>query len=202
MCIYFIAAIALLLVSRYSFTKIASFDYNRLRSWSKEVWPWLCRGKDVFKGPAFIVIFIVICWMSGWNSKAFTVSGCVLELAGMLKAINSLLGVREYFNHPRLADICKKWFKERPRLKISSCADISASASIVMKASILGGGSLFEIDTNKPIDEIIKMIAANNKIISERFEKNLSDHDLFAQNIAGLREDIKNKIDEAISKIN
>uniref|UniRef100_UPI00405740BE hypothetical protein n=1 Tax=Candidatus Electronema sp. TaxID=2698783 RepID=UPI00405740BE len=196
MCIYFIAALVLLLVARYSFTKIASFDYKRLRSWSKEVWPWLCRGKDVFGGAFVIVASVVICWRFGWNSKAFTVSGCVLELAGLAQTIRSLLGMREYFNHPRLADLCKKWIKERPRLKRSSGA-VSVQGSVSAGLTVSASAVVFpgEIDTNKPIDEIIKRIAANNKIISDLFEKNLFDHISFDQNIRGLRADIKSNVD-------
>jgi hypothetical protein len=196
MCIYFIAALALIVVVRYFCTKIASFDYKRLRSWSKEVWPWLCRGKDVFGGAFVAVAYVVICWILGWNNKAFTALGCALELAGMAQSIISLFDVREYFNHPRLADICKKWIKERPRLKRSSGA-VSAQGSVSSGMNVSGSAVVFpgEIDTNKPIDEIIKRIAANNKIITELFEKNLIDHISFDQSIKGLSADIKNKID-------
>jgi hypothetical protein len=117
MCIYFVAALVLFFIAKHSCIKIAAFDYKRLRSWSKEVWPWLCRGKDVFGGTFVVFAFIVICWILGWNNKVFIALGCVFELSGMAQAIISLFDVREYFNHPQRAHICKEWFKYLPKFK-------------------------------------------------------------------------------------
>jgi hypothetical protein len=195
MCIYFIAALALFFIAKHSCIKIAAFDYKRLQSWSKEVWPWLCRGKDVFGGAFVIVVFVAICWMFGWNSNVFTVSGCVLELAGMAQAIISLFDLRKYFNHPRLAHICKKWIKDRPKFDRSSCT-YTCSGNVSSGVNV--NGSVFmtirKIDANKPINETIEDISINTNTFVDLAIKNLLEHYSFDAKINEVKENIKNEV--------
>jgi hypothetical protein len=160
----FIVIFGLFLFKKDIYINIKKF-VERLQSWSKEVLHWLCQGKDAF-GCAFVIAASVfVCWRFGWNNKIFTALGCTLELAGIAQAVISLLDVREYFKLPSLKDICKKWLQKRPRFKRSSTT-VTASGHLSIEEMILtASGTVFhgEIDTNKPLDEVIKRIAEDIK---------------------------------------
>ncbi|WP_417909017.1 hypothetical protein [Candidatus Electronema sp. PJ] len=185
MCIYFIAALSFLFIAKYLCTKIASFDYKRLRSWSKEVLLWLRSGKDVFGGAFVVVAFLAICWILGWNNKAFTALGCVLELGGMAQTTVGLLEVYQ---------LIKKWIGEYPARNINGAVEANIDAAIGFIGSLSGGPGVIKDDPKKSSNERISNLFVNTNtldmyiILHERRIENL------AESIGGLKSIIKSEI--------
>lgn len=79
MCIVFFI-VALLAAIAITLFFSAKKYYNHFFAWSREVWHWLCQAREVFGGIFFVVASVVICWVLDWNSKAFIIAECVLQL--------------------------------------------------------------------------------------------------------------------------
>ncbi|MCI5212570.1 MAG: hypothetical protein D3910_28135, partial [Candidatus Electrothrix sp. ATG2] len=173
----FIVAVILIFLVEQLCVRIARVDFKYLPSWSKRIWHWLCRGRDVLGGAIVILAGVVICGLFDWSNAAFIITGCVLELAGIAQAIISLLEVRKYFDQPRLYDLFKQWLKAYPKIVKQpniNTASVSASTGTSERFSV--GVCPGKIDPAKPLNEKVDLLVSNmnqfTQIYEEQFFKN------------------------------
>ncbi|MCI5165889.1 MAG: hypothetical protein D3903_07295 [Candidatus Electrothrix sp. GM3_4] len=94
----FIAAVVGLFCIEQIYVKIVGLDLKRLNSWSKEIWQWLCTSRNIFGCIVVPPASVFICWrFFEQKDTALIVASGILQLAGMLQAMISLLQVWKYF---------------------------------------------------------------------------------------------------------
>ncbi len=197
MCIVFliVSIVIALFITKQFYAKNILFYFKHLARWSREVWHWLCQVREVFGGIFFVFASVVICWLLDWNSKAFIIAGCVLQLAGMAQAIFSLFDVRKYFDPQPITDSLKEWFKRYPKFKRISTV-VQGNANVTLGVHATASRRVFpgKVDLNQPIEDILKKINEAIEMLSKETIENMLNVSNLERNIGKTNSDITREL--------
>lgn len=138
----------------------------RLRQWVLELFRWIGEGKIVILCLLGIAAAVALGFFTWRSEVSIRSAGYVLQLIGMMFAINGLLSIREHFQKPLLRQVFCNWLMRFPKWKRRA---IFLKANI--RASTVTGKARLEVWTpdnpDQTIEERIEGIVKNLERISD-----------------------------------
>lgn len=172
-------------------------NFQRFFRWIKDFYCWVAEGKKVY-----VAIFVPICvfYPAIWLSPDYIRwSGWMLQLLGMLLAINGLLKVRSYFISETLYELFVNWLNRFPTGKGKT---FTQTGNINLNLRVKAQQGLWSSDNvNLSIEERIERIIENINRIKEKQNKHANDIDdlkVSDEKIMKTVEEADKKVEESI----
>lgn len=165
---------------------------TRLLRWIKDFWRWLAEGKIIIM--CILILVAVYLWVAViYQSKdSIVYAGYVLQLIGMMFAIEGLLNIRKYFGQPPLTDLFVQWVKRFPKWNRNYVITLEPFRNKSTFGTIRPTGWWPDSD-EKSIEERIEVIVKNLEIIRQEQSAHFWEVDRLKQSH---EEHIKNVVDQ------
>lgn len=169
---------------------------NRLFRWVTDIWCWLAEGKIVFMFILVLVAALTLGLVTWHSETSIRFAGYILQVLGMIFAIDGLLDVRAHFEQPPLWQLFVSWLKRFPKWIRSVIVNVGTGQLVITGMKVRG--EVWTPDKpDQPIEKWIEGIVKN----LDRIRKEQGEHTKFIEELRDNLKEHKKKVADDSQKM-